>query len=624
VADERDLPGEPASSTFSVDEVLRPELRRRLGALPRLVLVALRLTWRAARAELVISGALQLVAGIAVGGQLLAGRSLLGHVVRGRVPGGFADALPALASFTLATALVSFANLARNEHQRLLTELTARHAMGQVLTVAGAVELVEYDKPAFHDRLQRAQLNAQARPAQMASGVLGLLSAAFAIVGIGGALLVMQPEFLVLVLVGYLPAWVATNRASRLGYRFALAQTERDRRRSYLAMVLTGKDEAKEIRSFGLSGYLRDRYDRLYDEFVVDLRKLISHRLRLGLAGGLVTSMLSAGTVAVLVWFVSTGRTPVAAAAAAAGGVMLIGQRLQAFAGAAGLLYESSLFLEDFSSFVDIAPELAAARPTGTPPPRFRRLAVNDVWFQYPSAKSPCLRGVSLDIEAGQVVAVVGENGSGKTTLAKILAGLYSPQRGCVTWDGMDVAGADPELVRDAVAVMFQDFMRYQLTAHENVTLGRASRAADDVAVRRAAERAQANAFLERLPRGYATQLGPQFFGGTDLSSGQWQRLALARAYFRDAPFVILDEPTAALDPRAEFELFDKIRELCEGRAVLMISHRFSSVRSADCVYVLHHGEVVESGPHDDLMAYGGRYAELFTLQASAYLEADA
>jgi ATP-binding cassette subfamily B protein len=227
---------------------------------------------------------------------------------------------------------------------------------------------------------------------------------------------------------------------------------------------------------------------------------------------------------------------------------------------------------------------------------------------------------VSLEIGAGEVVALVGENGSGKTTLAKIIAGLYRPQAGRVLWDGVDVAAVDADELRRAVAVVFQDFERYLLPARENVGLGRHERIDDLPAIVAAARRADADEFLGRLPEGYETMLGREFAGGYDLSIGQWQRIALARAFFRDAPFVILDEPTAALDARAESRLFDGIRDLLEGRSVLLISHRFSSVRSADRIYVLDEGRVLEHGSHDDLMAAAGRYAELFPLQAAAYL----
>jgi ATP-binding cassette subfamily B protein len=229
------------------------------------------------------------------------------------------------------------------------------------------------------------------------------------------------------------------------------------------------------------------------------------------------------------------------------------------------------------------------------------------------------LRDVSLEIAPGEVVALVGENGSGKTTLAKVLAALYVPDQGRVTWNGVDTAGADRDALRQNVAVIFQDFMRFALPARENIGLGRSDRLPDDEGVRAAARVTGAHGDLERLPDGYDTVLGPAFAGGTDLSLGQWQRVALARALFRDAPFVILDEPTAALDAQAEHDLFAGIRELMSGRSVLLISHRFSSVREADRIHVMDAGSIVESGSHDDLMASGGRYARLFDLQAAPY-----
>jgi ATP-binding cassette subfamily B protein len=230
------------------------------------------------------------------------------------------------------------------------------------------------------------------------------------------------------------------------------------------------------------------------------------------------------------------------------------------------------------------------------------------------------LIGVSIEIKAGEVVALVGENGSGKSTLAKVLAGLYTPQSGMVTWDGVDIATLDQTELSHKVAVIFQDFIRYHLSAGQNIGLGDIdARPAVAVTIEGAAEQAGAHGFIERLPAGFETLLGPEFMGGVDLSTGQWQRMALARAFYRDAPLVILDEPTAALDARAEHELFVRIRKLLTGRTVLLISHRFSSVRNADRVYVLHEGRLIESGTHAELIAAGGRYAEMYALQAAAY-----
>ena len=262
-----------------------------------------------------------------------------------------------------------------------------------------------------------------------------------------------------------------------------------------------------------------------------------------------------------------------------------------------------------------------ASRPTGRSLPPFSVLSVDRVTFTYPGNDEPTLREVSMEIRTNEVVALVGENGSGKTTLAKLLAHLYVPDRGVIAWDGVDASTCDPERLRSSVAVVFQDFVKYLLTVRENIGMGRHERCEDLDAVVHAARRARAHDAIVSLREGYETRLGPEFFGGSDLSVGQWQRVALARAFFRDAPFIILDEPTAALDAQAESDLFENIRLLCRGRSVLVISHRFSSVRLADRIYVLHDGRVVEHGSHADLMARGGQYAQLFALQASAYCD---
>lgn len=610
--------GDPPSS-FNIDELLGRVRERPLRRLPRLVADAIRLCWRAARREFVVSVALQAISGVAIAVQLLLARKVVGSVLAADGQGRFGAILPTLAALALVSAIIAFAATALSEQQRLLAELVGQYAVNQVLEVAASVDLLAYERPSFHNRLQRAMVNAEARPLQMSSGVLGMASAMLAIAGIGGALLVLQPVFLVAILVAYVPAWLLAVRASRVAHDFYVGQTERDRVRLYLRHLLSGKDEAKEVRAFTLSAYLRSRHDRLHQERIDGLRAMVSRRLRLSLLGGLLTSSLTAAAVAFLVWLITTGRLGVAAAAAAAGAVVLLGQRLGSLTSSFGSLFESSLFLEDFTTFVDVMPPMIEARPKLAPPPRFSLLSVDHVSFTYPSRTEPSLRDVSMHIGAGEVVALVGLNGSGKTTLAKLLAGLYAPGEGVISWDGVDAATYDPDQLRGRVAVIFQDFTKYFLSAAENVGLGRNERLGDRDAIEAAARQSGAHESIIALRDGYDTRLGAQYFGGSDLSVGQWQRVALARAFFRDAPFIVLDEPTAALDPRAELELFDRIRALARGRSVLLISHRFSSVRSADRIYVLSAGEVVEHGSHPELVARGGLYAELFGLQAAAY-----
>jgi ATP-binding cassette subfamily B protein len=303
----------------------------------------------------------------------------------------------------------------------------------------------------------------------------------------------------------------------------------------------------------------------------------------------------------------------------AVAGIAIIGARIAGAGYSVSSLSEAGFYLDDFGTFLEMAtvpPQSSVAAPS-----KFTTITADGISFTYPSSQEPALINVSLEVRAGEVLALVGENGSGKSTLAKILAGLYRPSNGVIAWDGVDVSTIDRAEFSRRVAVIFQDFLRYHLSASDNIGLGRFESAGDRPSIIGAAEQAGAAEMIAKLPSGYDTLLGPEFLGGVDLSVGQWQRMALARAFFRNAPFVILDEPTASLDARAEHELFQRIRSLLEDRTVLLISHRFSSVRTADRIYVLHEGRVVESGSHEELMVHNGRYAEMFRMQAAAYTD---
>jgi ATP-binding cassette subfamily B protein len=288
------------------------------------------------------------------------------------------------------------------------------------------------------------------------------------------------------------------------------------------------------------------------------------------------------------------------------------------------------MFIDDYSTFLTIA-EPSNATPSqdhgleridggSSGQKDFDQLQVEHLSFTYPSSGRQVLTDINLEVRAGEIVALVGENGSGKTTLVKLICQLYKPDAGTLRWNSHDAANLDPEGIRARITVLFQDFIHYHLSALDNIALGRIERPIETQAIESAARQAGAHGFVSQLPGGYKTRLGLQFYGGHELSVGQWQRLALARAFYRGGSFLILDEPTASLDPRAEYELFKQMRELAEGRSVLLISHRFSSVRSADRIYVMHDGRITESGTHDELLKLGGRYAELYGLQAAAHL----
>jgi len=603
---------------FTLQEYFTPVRHKRLRRFPRLVATAFGIVLRAAKRELIETILLQgmTAAGLAV--QLLLIRTLLAHLIGTRSP-SFSGVLPEVVALSVLGVLLGTGGTVLQLRSRLLGQLVALYATDEVVRTANGVDLITYDAPGFHDRLQRAALSAAARPAQMVQQLTGTVGAALSIGGIAFALLVIQPLFCLLVMLAYIPTWIATNRAGALGYRQSVEQTERERMRQYLFEILTTKQPAQEMRAFGLGDFLAERHHAVYQGLIDELRALLTRRMRIALGGQTLTALLSAGAIAVLVWFVTTGRMSLAAAGSAASAMVLLTGRLRGLAGSSAGLYENSLYLEDYVNFVAAAPRLEAARPVTPVTREPHELSADHVSFTYPSRTVPSLIDASLTLRRGAVVALVGENGSGKTTFAKLLAGLFTPSAGRIMWDGVDIATLDPVQVRRRVAVIFQDFMRYLLPAHDNVALGDHFRYDDLSAVENAARAAGIHETLASLQHGYDTILGPQYYGGSDLSGGQWQRIALARLFFRDAPIVILDEPAAALDPRAEAELYASMRTLFAGRGVLLISHRFGSVRTADRIYVLRDGRIVEQGSHDQLIAAGAYYAELFELQANLY-----
>ncbi|WP_299277384.1 ATP-binding cassette domain-containing protein [uncultured Georgenia sp.] len=599
--------------------------RRSVARLWHLLRRSTRLVWSAGRLLLVGLLAVQVAAALVLAAQVLVVEVFLAAVIA--LGSGAAEAsallLPTLALSGL-MALTALLNAVRGYLSRYLGEAVARRTHQDVLDAATGVCLRHFESAAFHDRLQRVEAAAATRPFQVTQALLGMVGGLTATVGVGAVLVGIHPLLLPLLLLGGLPVVLTNRRESRLEFGFTVEQTHPHRLRHYLNHLLTSRDEAKEIRAFDLGAPLRARFDRLYGRYLEDLARHLRRRTRLNVVGNLGSAAVLTGTLLLLVRLIDQGAVSVAQAGAAVVAIRMLQGQVQALLQGVQSIFESGLFLRDVDLFLELG---AAAREeeAGAPAPaQFQEIEVDDVRFRYPGSEAEALRGVSLRIRRGQVVALVGENGSGKTTLAKILAGLYEPTAGSVRWDGTDTRAFARRSVRDRVAVIFQDFVRYALSARENIAFGRYTPDVEEGRVAAAAERAGAAGVLEGLPQGYDTVLSRLFKGGRDLSGGQWQRVAVARAFYRDAQLMILDEPTAALDPRAESRLYESLRAVLAGRTAVLISHRFSSVRSADVIYVLDRGRVVEAGAHEELMAREGRYAELFRLQAAAYLDAPA
>jgi ATP-binding cassette, subfamily B, bacterial len=611
--------GQPRAT---IDEILRPgdAQERDLRRLPALIRQAFQLVWQAARRGLLVAAVLQLLAALSLAGQLLVMRQLLDTFGDSNRLPDLTTILPELILFGVLLLVVAVATLAQAEQQRTLGLQVQKHTTAQVIEVATHVDLIDFDRPGFYDRLQRASINAGIRPMQIASGVIGFIGSSTAVVAVGAALVVIEPVVAALILLGLGPTLYLNRLSTRVLHAHTVRQTPNDRRRAYLYNVLTRKEEAQEVRAFDSGDYLRGKHDELFDAKLSDLQATVRRRMRYGVISAAIAAIITMGTLLLLVAFVRGGRLSLSDAVVAVGAVVIVSGRVRALSASTSSLYEGALFLSDFTDFVAVEQGRAGAqRSWPRLPEPFERLELDQVGFTYPSRTEPSLMEVSLTLRRGEVIALVGENGSGKTTLTKLLAGLYRPSQGVIRWDGTDLSGFDLAPLREHTTVIFQDFARYFLTAEENVAISRIADADDREAVRRAAALAGADAFLSTLPGGYDSLLGPTFVGGSDLSLGQWQRVALARAYFRDAPMLILDEPTASLDPRGEYEIFQQVRRLAEGHTVVLVSHRFSSVRAADRILVLEGGRIVEEGGHDELLARGGLYAELFEIQAQGY-----
>ncbi len=627
----RDLAEEvdPASVPWYDSRLMEAGPGRTLQGLPAAVGQVLALAWSASPAATSALLALQTLSAAMTGFGLLAGTgALTALLVAGPAPQRVTAALPALARVAAAYVLRGLADIGVGEAHARLTPRVRRVAEDRFYTSAAHAELTAFDDPDWYEAMGRARSRGLLYTELAVDQLVELASALVGLIAVAAVLGVLHPALLPLLAVSVAPQGWAALSSARLAYAGMFRCAALHRRQSMIGDLLTERAPAAEIRACTAQDLLLREHRQLGVTLRDEQQRIQLARTRKGMVG---RALCGAGTVATLValgLLLDAGAMPLAVAGTAVLAVRVGQAALGRIALTANKLYEHGLYIGDYQEFVT---DTTARRPRVTgrsAPPAFDQIRLDRVGFRYPGSDRPALREVSMTVRRGEVIALVGENGSGKSTLAKLLAGLYDPSHGSISWDHANLAAVDASSVRERVALVCQEPTRWPMTARANITVGRHQR--DDPnerALLAAARDSGAHHVISRLPLGYDTLLSRCFRGGRELSGGQWQSLAIARALYRDAPLLICDEPTASLDPRAERKAYEAIRQLAglnpqggraaRDRTVVLITHRLASVRDVDRICVMERGRLVEQGSHTDLLARGGCYAELYALQAA-------
>ncbi len=501
----------------------------------------------------------------------------------------------------------------------LLGDRFTNHVSLRLMEHATRLDLVSFEDPVFYDKMERARRQTTGRLAMLGI-IAGMCQQIITLASLSAAVVMFSPWFLVLLIATVLPAFLGETRFTMLAYSMLYRWTPERRELDYLRMLGASNQSAKEVKIFGLGDWLVERSRALFERFYDENRSLA---IRRALSGSLLNLLPTAGYYTAYGFIIArtiAGALTLGDLTFLAGAFSRSRGLIESLFGSLNNVAEQALYIKDLFDFFEVQPRIVSTS-AAIPAPRPIRSGYEfrNVSFAYPESSRLVLSGIRFRLEAGEKIALVGENGAGKTTLVKLLARLYDPTNGEILLDGVDLREYSVEDLRREVGVIFQDYMRYDMLARENIGLGRIEELGNEERVESAARKSLADTVISPLPHGFDQMLGRRFDNGVDLSAGQWQKIALARAYMRDAQVLILDEPTASLDARAEYEVFQRFAELTQGKMAVLISHRFSTVRMADRILVLEGGQILEQGSHAQLVALGGRYAELFELQALGY-----
>lgn len=517
----------------------------------------------------------------------------------------------------------SFAQTGGNVSQQLLQERLSIHIQSRIMRHAASLDLADFENAAYYDQLQRAQQESAHRPVQMVSQIFGLARSAVTFGTLLALLVTLGPLIAAATLLAPIPAFISGSRYGWQGFHLMRRQSPARRMMTYLTQLLTTDEYAKEIKLYSLGDHFIERYETLAAEYYRSTRALVVKRYWAGFGWGSLTTLASSGTFLYVAIQAVSGVFTLGQLTVFTGAATQIQGAFQGLLGGVQGLYEHGLYLSTLDDLMARQPAIASpADPILVRRPFQQGIEFRHVTYSYPGNQQPSLEDVSFTIAPGETVALVGRNGAGKSTIVKLLGRLYDPDEGQILIDGVDIRRYDVDELRRQFAVMFQDYATYQLSVRDNIAVGDTGGPGIDEAVSRATRQAGAEQLVGGLPDGFDTVLGRWFDGGHQLSGGEWQKVALARAFMRDAEsaqILVLDEPTAALDAKAEHELFARLRELSRHRMSINISHRFSTVRLADRILVLDRGRLIEHGTHEELVLQGGQYAELFELQAESY-----
>jgi len=592
-----------------------------LGNLPEF----LKLVWHTSPALTLANIVLRLLRAALPVAILYIGQLILDQVIAlGRLPAAERTLTPVLTLLALEFGLAILSDaLGRGVAllDSLLGDLFANQSSIRLMEHAARLDLDQFEDSAFYDKLERARRQTLSRTvlmSQVLSQAQDFITMGFLAVGLAA----FNPWLLLLLLVAVVPAFLGESHFNERSYSLVHGWTPERRELDYLRVTGASDETAKEVKIFGLAGFLTDRFRQLSDEFYEKNKSLVVRRAGWGT---FFAAVGAAGYYAAYVYIITQavrGAVSIGQLTFLAGSFARMRGLLEGILSRFSSVAEGALYLQDFFDFFRLQPRIVRDETqTVRPFPRPIKVGFEfeNVGFKYRNAEKWALRDLSFTLHAGEKLALVGENGSGKTTLVKLLSRLYDPTEGRILLDGHDLREYDPQELRQEIGVIFQDFVRFQLSAGQNLAVGRIEEKENTARIQSAAAQSLADSVVKKLPQGYDQIIGRRFAGGVDLSGGEWQKIALGRAYMRDAQLLILDEPTAALDARAEYEVFQRFNELTQGKTAVLISHRFSTVRMADRILVIEQGKFIEIGSHQELLARGGRYAELFQLQAAGY-----